>query len=78
MKTLKLRDLGGPADSEVEISGETFEELTNNCKQHVMEQIAAGDQAYLAAVERMKSLSPEEQQAEFASYKAKFDAAPEV
>lgn len=78
MKTLKCSDLGGPSACDVEVSGETFEEVGNNCKAHVMEMVQKGDEAHQKAIERMMGLSPEAQQAEFASYKQKFDEAPDT
>jgi hypothetical protein len=78
MKKILCKDLGGPEDCGVEIIGGTFEELGNNSKAHVLEQIQSGDAAHIAAVERMKNATPEEQQKMFAEYQATFDAAPEV
>lgn len=78
MKSLKCSELGGPSDCVVEITGESFEEVGSNCKNHVMELVGTGDGAHLAAVDRMKSLSPEEQQAEFASYEQKYNEAAEL
>lgn len=76
MKTLTCRDLGGPCDAA--ISGETFEDLAENCKAHVMEAVAAGDAAHLEAIEVMKQKTPEEQQLQFAEFRKHYDAAPEV
>lgn len=70
--------MGGPSECEVEVSGETFAEMGENCKQHVMEMMGAGDEAHQAAVGRMKNMSPKDQQAEFQSYQKKFDDAEEV
>ena len=78
MKKLSCSDLGGPRECQVEVSGKTFEETGNNSKKHVMEMVRSGDKAHQAAIERMMSLSPEAQQAEFASYKQKFDEATEI
>jgi len=44
MKKLTCKDLGGPCDEE--ITGSSFDELANNCKTHVMEQINSGDEAH--------------------------------
>ena len=78
MKKLTCGDLGGPSDCSVEITGETFEELGNNCKAHVMEEMGKGDEAHMAAVEKMKSATPEEQQAMFRGYEQKFNEASEA
>lgn len=75
MKKLLCSDLGGPVECTEEVSGETFGELGNNCKAHVMECVQKGDAAHLAAVERMKNMSSEDQQMEFASYQKKFEEA---
>lgn len=72
------KDLGGPETCEVELSGETFEELGNNSKAHVMKMVEAGDEAHLAAIEKMKNATPEQQQAWFADFQKKFEEAPEV
>ena len=78
MKKLTCSDLGGPDSCDHELTGDTFEELGNNSKTHVMEQLQMGDQAHLAAVEKMKNATPEQQQAWFSEYKQKFDQAPEA
>ena len=76
MKKLRCKDLGGPCEEE--ITGNSFEELGNNCKAHVMEQITNGDLAHTEAAVQMKSASPEEQQAMVAEFKRKYDAAPDM
>lgn len=76
MKKLTCKDLGGPCDCE--ITGESFEELGQNCQKHVMEQMGAGDEAHVAAVEAWKGQSPEEQQAHMASFEKKYNEAEEV
>lgn len=73
MKTLTCSDLGGPADCSEEIAGETFEEVGERCKTHVMELIGRGDEAHMAAAEKMRSATPEEQQAMFAEYRKRFE-----
>lgn len=78
MKKLTCSDLAGPSDCSHEVTGETFEELGNNSKAHVMEQLGNGDAAHMAAVNKMKETSPEEQQALFAGFKKKFEEAPEA
>lgn len=78
MKTLTCSDLGGPSGCQHEVSGETFEALGDNCKQHVMMEMQKGDAAHVTAANKMREASPEEQQAMFAAYRKKFDEAPEV
>lgn len=77
MKKLLCKDLGGPSECTAELTGETFLELGESSKKHVMEMVQGGDAAHQQAIERMMNLSPEEQQKEFASYQEKFEAAPE-
>jgi len=77
MKTIFVKNLGCPANSEHSVSGETFEDIAEQCKAHAMEMIAAGDEDYIAAMEEMKQASPEEQQKRFAAYRQHFDDAPE-
>lgn len=76
MKKVTCKDLGGPCD--FEITGETFEEIGEKSKAHVLDAIQKGDDAHIAAVEAMKELSPEEQQKKFAEFQKKFDEAEEV
>jgi len=77
MKKILCSDLGGPANCDVAIMGETFDELGENSKTHVMQMVAAGDEDHQAAIEKMKSATPEEQQKMFASFKEAFDNASE-
>lgn len=78
MKKLLCRDLGGPSHCNEEIAGDSFSEVGEKCKAHVMEQVGGGDEPHKAAIERMKSATPEQQQEWFASYKKKYDDAPEA
>jgi len=52
MKTMTCRDLGGPCD--VEIAGNSFDEIGLNCKNHVMEQINNGDEAHKVAAGKIR------------------------
>jgi hypothetical protein len=76
MKLLTCRDLGGPCDAE--LVAETFEEMGNMGRQHVVELIQAGDEDHKIAADRMTEATPEEQKAMMAELKSKFDAAPDV
>lgn len=78
MKKLLCSDLGGPADCQFEFQGNSMSEIGMQSKNHVMDMVEKHDEAHKAAIERMQGLSPEEQQKEFDSYIAKFEAAPEV
>ena len=42
MKKIFCGDLGGPEECEVEIKGNTPEEVVKNCQEHVMEEIEKG------------------------------------
>ena len=68
MKKITCSDLGGPTTCEVEIKGNTPEEMGKNCQEHVMEEVEKGDPDHQEAVENMHGLSPEEQQEKFAEY----------
>ena len=76
MKKLSCRDLGGPCDAE--LIADTFEEMGNKSRQHVVEQIQAGDEDHKVAADKMTEATLEEQKAMMAELKSKFDAAPDV
>jgi predicted small metal-binding protein len=76
MKKLTCRDLGGPCD--VEITGNSFEEVGKKSHDHVMEQINSGDEAHRAAAEKMRSASPEEQKSMMAEFEKRYNEAPEI
>ena len=48
MKKTTCRDLRGSCDAEIQ--GETADEMAENCKQHVMGMLQAGDEGHKAAV----------------------------
>ncbi|MFT5849617.1 MAG: hypothetical protein ACI9H6_000426 [Patiriisocius sp.] len=68
MKKIFCCDLGGPEMCEVEIRGNTPEEMVKNCQEHVMDEIQKADDDHQDAVEGMQGMSPEEQQEKFAEY----------
>lgn len=76
MRRLTCRDLGGPCDAELVAS--TFEEMGNLARQHVVEQIQAGDEDHKLAADRMTEATPERQSAKMAEFKRKFDDAPDI
>jgi hypothetical protein len=76
LKTLTCKDLGGACEER--ISAETFEEMGQKCRTHVMEAVKSGDTAHKAAVDRMMLSSPSDQAASMAGYRKKFDAAPDA
>lgn len=73
MKTLLCKDLGGPCSAE--ISGNSFNEVAEYCKNHVMEEIQKGDTEHIVAVQKMKHATPEEQQKMIATYKQRYEEA---
>ena len=76
MKKLTCRDLGGPCD--VELTGDSFQEIGKKSYSHVMEQIKSGDEAHEAAAGKMRNASPEEQKSMMAEYEKRFNEAPSI
>jgi len=68
MKKIICSDLGGPSECEVQIKGNTPEEMVKNCQEHVMEEVEKADDSHQEAVENMQGMSPEEQQEMFTQY----------
>lgn len=68
MKKITCSDLGGPESCEVELKGDTPEDVVKNCQEHVMEEVEKGDSEHQDAVENMQGLSPEEQQEKYTEY----------
>ncbi len=54
MKTMTCKDLAGACDAE--FHAETFDEMAEMSKKHGMEMLERGDQAHIAAMEKMKEL----------------------
>jgi len=59
---------------DAEFQGETAEEMSANCRQHVMEMMQSGDEDHKAAVENMMQLSKEEQEKWYDEFRSKFDS----
>ena len=76
MKKLTCRDFGGPCVQE--ITGNSFEEIGNNCRTHVEEQMNSGDEAHKASVAKMMKASPEEQKSMMAEYEKRYNEAPNI
>lgn len=74
MKTMTCNQLGGACDKE--FKGETFEELTDQAKQHGMEMFQKGDGDHLKAIQEMQVLmqTPNGMQEWFEARKKEFDA----
>lgn len=68
MKKIFCCDLGGPEECEVEIKGNTPDEVVKNCQEHVMEEVENGDNSHQGAVEDMQGLAPEDQQEKMTEY----------
>ena len=76
MKKLTCRDLGGPCD--MELTGDSFQEIGQKSYAHVMEQIKNGEEAHKAAAENMRNASAEEQKSMMAEYEKRFNEAPNL
>ena len=76
MKKLTCRDLGGPCN--MELTGDSFQEIGKKSYEHVMEQINNGDEPHKAAAGKMKNASPEEQKSMMAEYETRFNEAPNI
>ena len=74
MKKLTCRDLGGPCD--LELIGDSFQEIGKKSYSHVMEQIKSGDEAHKAAADKMRNAPLEEQKSMMAEYEKRFNEVP--
>ncbi len=70
MKKATCKDLRGACDFVV--TGETAEEMGENCKKHAMEMMQKGDEAHIAAGKAMMEMSQEERHAWYEEFKAGF------
>ncbi len=77
MKTMSCKQLGGACD--LTFSGETFEEMVEQSKQHGMEMFQSQDPDHLAVMAQMAELmqKPEEMQKWFDGKRAEFEAQPD-
>ena len=76
MKKTTCKALGGACDAD--ITGNTPEEIGDNCKKHVMDMILTGDADHLQAVEAWKKRSEEDQKSWFKTFTENFDNLPEA
>lgn len=76
MKKLTCRELGGPCDAE--ITGNSFIEIGEKCREHVMEHIKNGDAAHSAAAAKMRNASPEEHRSMMAEFEERYNQAPNI
>lgn len=72
MKQTTCKALKGACDAI--ITGETPEQMGENSRKHVMEMVAAGDQAHIDAIAAMQQLTPEQQHAWYEEFKTNFAA----
>ena len=77
MKKTTCNHLGGACD--LELTGETFEEVAQKAQEHGAEMAAVQDPAHLQAMEKMRELmqNPEAMQSWMSQKKAEFEALPE-
>lgn len=68
MKKILCSDLGGPETCEVEIRGNTPQEVVKNCQEHVLDEVEKGESTHQDAIENMQGLSPEERQEQIDEY----------
>lgn len=76
MKQATCKQLRGACD-EI-ITGETPDEMGDNCRTHVMQELAKDDEAHKAAVNDMMLLSKEEQEKWHKEFEASFPGLPEA
>lgn len=77
MKTMTCQELGGACAHE--FKAETFEEMSEQAKQHGMEMFAAGDKDHLEAIGKMQQMmqKPEDMMKWFEEKRKQFDALAE-
>ena len=74
---MTCKQLGGGCD--LKFSGETFEEIVEQSKQHGMEMFQKGDADHLKAIQEIQQMmmDPEAMQKWFQQKKEEFEALPE-
>lgn len=77
MKTMTCNQLGGACDKA--FTGDTFDQIADQSKQHAMEMMQSADEPHLEAMERMKTLmqEPGEMQKWFDARKQEFADLPD-
>ncbi len=76
MKKTTCKNLKGACD--MEITGNTPEEMAENSKKHAMEMFEKGDAPHLQAMEAMKNMSEEDQMKWYEEFKNNFEALPDI
>ena len=71
---MTCKDLAGACDTE--FHAKTFDEMAEMSKKHGMEMLERGDQAHIAAMEKMKELmsDPEAMKKWFEAVQKRFDS----
>ena len=72
MKKMTCRELRGACD--LEITGNSPEEMGANSKAHIVEMIQSQDKDHIEAIESMRALSPEDQQKWYEDFAKSFDS----
>jgi hypothetical protein len=77
MKTMTCKQLGGACDKEFDTN--SFEEMADLSKKHVMEMFQKGDPAHLNAMNEMRELmkTPDAMKDWFENKRKEFEALPE-
>ena len=73
MKQMTCAQLGGACDTM--ITGNTPEEMGENSKKHAMKMVQQGNAQHIAAMNKMRSMSPEQFQTFWADFQKRFQEA---
>jgi hypothetical protein len=76
MKQTTCKSLRGACEEVV--NGETPQEMSENCKKHVISMLQTKDAGHIAAIQDMTQLSPEEQQKWFQDFAESFESLNDV
>ena len=76
MKKLPCSELGGACDEMIE--GDSFREMGENSKKHVMSLMEKGDTSHNEAMEKMKNMSEEDRNVWMTDTQKKFDNAEDT
>ena len=73
MKTMKCKNLGGPADCDHEFKGETFDEISGQSKKHAMDNIDTHSEAMMK-MKKMMEKDPDGAKKWYEDKKKEFEA----
>lgn len=76
MKKATCKELGGVCD--VEVTGETAEEMAENGKAHVMHKLFFGDAEHAAFAQEMMAMSEDEQKKFYEEFESTFEQLADV